>query len=155
MKIQLIWIGKTKNRQLKELTDHYIERIRKFIDCSIIELKEQVHSRNTAVAQQKETRQIIDRLQAKDGFKVSLSPDGRPFTSMEFSELFRRQRNSGTRLIHFILGSFIGLSKEIETVSDLQMSISQMTLTHEMARLLLTEQIYRAFTIINGVPYQK
>lgn len=157
MKIQLVWVGKIKSRPLRALTEEYIARIRKFIECAVVEMREQTYSKDmeVAVIQRKETRQVLDHLQAQAGFKIALSPHGKLLSSQEFAELLRRHRNGGTRLMHFILGSFLGLSPEIEKASDLQMSLSRMTMTHEMARLVLTEQIYRAFTIIHGLPYQK
>lgn len=157
MKIHLVWVGKTRNRLLRDLTEQYVERIRKFIECAIIEVKEQSYSKTmeTEVIQRKETRQILDHLKTQEGFKIALSPHGKEMSSPEFADLLRRQRNGGVRLVHFILGSFLGLSSEIDTAVDLQLSLSRMTMPHELARLFLAEQIYRAFTIIHGLPYQK
>lgn len=157
MKIHLVWVGKTKNRLLRDLTEEYLARIRKFIECAVTEMKEPTYSKNmdAAVIQRKETRQILDRLQAQDGYKVVLSPQGQLLSSQEFAEMIRRQLDRSTRRVHFIFGSFMGLSSEITTASDMQLALSRMTMPHDMARLVVAEQIYRAFTIIYGLPYQK
>lgn len=157
MKIHLVWVGKTKDRRLRDLIEQYVERIRKFVECAVVEVKEQTYSKNmeTAVIQRKETRQVLGYLEGQDGYKIVLSPGGKAFSSPEFADFLRRQRDGGTRRVHFILGSFLGLSPKIATVSDMEMSLSRMTMPHDMARLMLVEQIYRAFTIIHGLPYQK
>lgn len=99
-----------------------------------------------------EGKQILSRLLPSD-FVVLLDEKGKEFTSRGFSEWLQKQMNSGRKRLVLIIGGPYGFSPQIYERADIKIALSQMTFTHEMAKLLLTEQLYRALTILRGEPY--
>ena len=157
MKLHFVWIGKTRDRNCVALIDDYLERIKRFAPYEVSELKErssrdekQLPKRIVAAESQK----LISAIQ-RDDFVALLDEEGREFTSPQFADFIDKRRQVGTKRLAFVIGGFAGVSDEVKQRADLRLSLSRMTLTHELARVILTEQIYRAFTLLAGLPYHK
>ncbi len=153
MKITLLWVGKTKDPNLGRLIGEYQKRIRHFLELSAVEIKP-VEGRNPGQALTREGERILDRLD-DDDFLVLLDPGGTELTTEQFAEIIRELRNRGVRNLVFVAGSHWGVSSEVKSRANRLLSLSRLTLTHEMARLVIAEQVYRALTVLHGVPYHK
>jgi 23S rRNA (pseudouridine1915-N3)-methyltransferase len=144
MKINLIWVGKTKEPFILEGIGKYLKLIKNYADVSITEIKEE-KSRDIQVMLKKEGERI-SRLKRP---YILLDEKGRDFTSFAFAAFIRDSKTPLT----FIMGGAFGVSEEIKEKAQFSLSLSPMTLTHEMARLVFLEQVYRAFTIIQKRGY--
>ncbi len=156
MKICLVWIGRTKNRAIKALIDDYMKRLSKLTKCSIIEMKE-VKNRdtNSSAMKSRESKSLLAFVRAQGNFNVVLDEAGKELTSWELSEFIAQKLSQSIKQVNFILGSFVGVTEELKREADLLLSLSRLTLTHEFARLIMIEQLYRSFAIISNLPYQK
>ena len=152
MRFRIIWTGKTRDARLRALIEDYAERLAHFVRCEVTEIKEQGRTDKTGI--DKETRRISDALRP-GSFTVLLDPDGAEWTSHELAAQVKNWEGSGVKEIAFVIGGPNGLGPELTARADKRWSLSRLTLTHEMARVLLLEQLYRAFTIVHGLPYQK
>ncbi len=153
MRLRIIWIGKTRDSRLRALIDDYAERLSHFVRYEISELREQGNANHKAGIG-KEARGITDALRP-GAQMVLLDPDGVQWTSQQLAAQVQGWENSGIKEVAFIVGGPQGVSPEVVSRADKRWSLSRLTLTHEMARVLLFEQLYRAYTIIHGLPYQK
>jgi 23S rRNA (pseudouridine1915-N3)-methyltransferase len=154
MKIALIQTGKTSEKHIAEGVDNYSARIRKFSGFEIITIPDLKNTRNMPLREQKsvEGGKIL-KLLGRDDYIVLLDEKGKEFRSIEFAGwLQKKSLNPGKRIV-FIIGGPWGFSDELLEKADLKMSLSRMTFPHQMVRLLFTEQLYRAFTIIKREPY--
>jgi 23S rRNA (pseudouridine1915-N3)-methyltransferase len=152
MRFRIIWTGKTRDARLRALIEDYAERLSHFVRCEVTEIKEQGRTDKTGI--DKETRRISDALRP-GSLTVLLDPDGAEWTSHELAAQVKNWEGSGVKEIAFVIGGPNGLGPELTARADKRWSLSRLTLTHEMARVLLLEQLYRAFTIVHGLPYQK
>ena len=153
MRLRLIWMGKTRDAHLRALNEEYLKRLTRFVRCEIVELRESKAS-SSKVGIEKDSKRISDAL--RDGaLTVLLDPSGVQWTSHELAEQVQRWSNEGTGEVSFVIGGPLGVSPELAGAADKRWSLSKLTLTHEMSRVLLLEQLYRAYTIIHGLPYQK
>lgn len=153
MRLHFVWIGKTRDRHCAALVDEYLGRIKHFAPCDVSEIKD------SSAADEKrmvaaEGEKLIDSVE-RDDFVVLLDEGGREFSSAEFAALVDSHRQNGIKRLAFIIGGFAGVSDEVKQRADLHVALSRMTLTHEMARVLLAEQTYRAFSLLAGMPYHK
>jgi 23S rRNA (pseudouridine1915-N3)-methyltransferase len=154
MKISLIWIDKTKDRHLLELIDDYLHRLAKYVKYNILELASPKSQTERSVVLETEAKAILNVL-SPGSYKVVLDENGQQFSSLALGRFIEKHQNMGTRDLTFIIGGHFGLSERIKEQADFVMSLSSLTFTHDMARLILAEQLYRAYTIINNHPYQK
>jgi 23S rRNA (pseudouridine1915-N3)-methyltransferase len=152
MRFRIIWTGKTRDARLRALIDDYAERLSHFVRCEVTEIREQGRTDKTGI--DKETRRISDALRPAS-LTVLLDPEGAEWTSQELARQLRKWEGNGIKEVAFVVGGPNGLAPELVSQADKRWSLSRLTLTHEMARVLLFEQLYRAFTIIHGLPYQK
>src|SRR6266566_5179568 len=153
MRLRLIWTGKTRDARLRALSEDYLKRLSHFVRCEVTELREEKGS-NVQAGIEKDSKRISDALRA-GAVTVLLDPAGEQWTSEQLAVQVQRWNNDGTREVSFVIGGPLGVSKELSAAADKRWSLSRLTLTHEMARMLLLEQLYRAYTIIHGLPYQK
>ncbi len=153
MNIKLVLIGKTDKKHLQEGIDIYVKRIKRYINFEIKQLPD-VKRKNINEQQQKEeeAKLILNNIDS-NSFIVLFDEKGKEFSSVEFSEFLSKKMLSGIKTLTFIVGGPYGFSDKIYNISNLKLSLSRMTFSHQMVRLIITEQIYRAFTIINGEPY--
>jgi 23S rRNA (pseudouridine1915-N3)-methyltransferase len=155
MKLRFVWIGKTRRLPIRELVTEYLGRIGRFAQVEVAELRDRnAVGSDTRVILDKEGADILART-SSDPFVVVLDERGRQLDSLKLAELVERHRIAGTRQITFVLGGHAGISDVVRKRADLVLSLSRMTLTHELARIVLVEQVYRAFTIIHDLPYHK
>jgi 23S rRNA (pseudouridine1915-N3)-methyltransferase len=153
LKLHFVWIGKTKDRHCAALTAEYLDRIKRFAGCEVSELKEQTGGDDKRIIAA-ESVKLLSALE-KDDFLVLLDERGRELTSPELAEFVSARQQAGVKRLAFVIGGFAGVSDEVKQRANVQLSLSRMTLTHELARVILTEQIYRAFTLLAGLPYHK
>lgn len=152
MRFRIIWPGKTKDARLRALIEDYSGRLSHFVRCEVTELKELSRVDKTGI--DKETRRISDGLRP-GAVTVLLDPEGAEWTSQQLAEQVRSWETNGIKEVAFVVGGPHGVAPELIARVDKRWSLSRLTLTHEMARVLLLEQLYRAYTILHGLPYQK
>ncbi|HLA11632.1 MAG TPA: 23S rRNA (pseudouridine(1915)-N(3))-methyltransferase RlmH [Pyrinomonadaceae bacterium] len=153
MRLHFVWPGKTKNRHLLALQVDYYERLSHFARCQITELRES-GGRRSAAGIDAASKRISDALSNED-FSVLLDVKGSHMSSDELAQQVEDWEGRGTRAVAFIVGGPDGVSDVIRSEVSLCWSLSPLTLTHEMARVLLLEQLYRAYAIIHRLPYAK
>ena len=155
IKITLIAVGKIKEKYFTEGVNEYVKRLSAFCDFKIIEVEEENFKKTDASLSQKTVNLEGERILPKlSGKIVVLSPEGEKKNSEGFAELINSAVKTGNPLT-FVIGGSYGLSEQVKKRADKMISFSDMTFPHTLFRLMLTEQIYRAFTIINGKSYHK
>ena len=153
MHLRLVWVGKTKNGHLRALADDYLARLRHFVRCEVTELRESA-ARTEREGIEEEGRRIIGALRP-EALVILLDIGGREWSSPGLAGEVEKWRTRGAKEVAFVIGGHNGVSQEVTARADHSWSLSRLTLTHEMARVVLAEQLYRAYTIIHGLPYQK
>lgn len=155
MRLRFVWIGKTKRAPVRQLVKEYLDRVGKFATVEVTELRDRDDVGGDAQRIiDKEGEDILSRT-AKADYLIALDERGQEIDSRRLAEMIERHRVAGTRQIAFVIGGHYGLSDSVRNRADLVLALSKMTLTHDLARVLLIEQVYRVFTIIHGLPYQK
>jgi len=152
MRIRFIWPGKTKDEQLRALVAEYLKRLTRFVRLEVIETREGAGADRSGV--KKESQRILDAIPA-GSFTVLLDVSGREWTSTELAEEVRRWENNSVKEVAVVIGGVEGVSAEVVARAQQRWCLSRLTLTHEMARVVAVEQLYRAYTINRGLPYQK
>lgn len=154
MKISLTVVGKTTDRHFIAGIDEYVQRISHYVPFSIDVIPELKGTKNLSEKEQKEREGelILKSFQAGD-YIVLLDEHGRERRSIEFAQWMQKRMAAGPKRLVFVVGGPYGFSPAVYAAAQEKVSLSQMTLSHQMIRLLFTEQIYRAMTILNGEPY--
>ena len=159
MKIKIVTVGKLKEKYLKDGIAEYSKRISRFAAVEMIELADE---KTPDRASDSENEKILNlegnRILSKIGdreFVVVLAIEGKILSSEEFSKQLEQASINGFSTLTFVIGGSLGLSKEVKKRANLSVSFGRLTLPHQLMRLVLTEQIYRAFTIQQGSPYHK
>lgn len=154
MKFSLLVVGKTATGYLKQGIDEYVNRLSHYISFDIQYIADAKNTKKLTEAQQKqvEGESILQRFEASD-YVVLLDEHGKEYTSMEFSTYIQKRMSSGARRIVFVVGGPYGFSDDVYKRANDKLSLSKMTFSHEMIRLIFTEQLYRACTILNHEPY--
>jgi 23S rRNA (pseudouridine1915-N3)-methyltransferase len=153
MKTLLILVGKTADRHFQAGISDYAERISHYMSFELVTIPELKNTKSLSEDQQKtaEGELILKLLQPSDTV-VLLDEHGRELRSIEFARWLEQKRNTARRLV-FIIGGPYGFSPAVYARANEQLSLSKMTFSHQMIRLVFTEQVYRACTIIKGEPY--
>ncbi|MBQ8467963.1 MAG: 23S rRNA (pseudouridine(1915)-N(3))-methyltransferase RlmH [Prevotella sp.] len=153
MKTELILVGRTVNKHFVAGIEDYAERIGHYMPFNITTIPELKNTKNLSEEQQKlaEGELILKQIQPQDTV-VLLDEHGREMRSVEFARWLEQKRNTARRLV-FVIGGPYGFSQAVYARANEQLSLSRMTFSHQMVRLVFTEQIYRACTIIKGEPY--
>ena len=154
MKIKLLAIGKTDDKNLQALIRTYEQRLKHYIKFELCILPDIKNSKNLSQNQQKEKEgALIEKeIQATDQL-ILLDEKGKEFRSKEFSSFLQKKMNSGIKRLVFVIGGPYGFSDNIYQKANGKVSFSKMTFSHQMIRLFVVEQIYRAFTILKNEPY--
>ncbi len=154
MKIRILAVGRLKSPVYFEVIQDYLGRLKNFVHVRIEEVRDFPLRKgmSSKIVNDQEGEFLKERLK-DDSFYVVLDVKGKHKSSEEFSELLAKWENSAVKEVTFILGGAFGVSDELLRNAREKISLSKMTFTHEMARLFLSEQIYRAYTILRGVPY--
>ena len=158
IKVAVIALGKLKEKYLTEAVNEYKKRLSRYCNFEIVEIEpvklpEKPSQSEINNALMKEAELILKKISA-DSLIISLCVEGKGLSSPEFAEKIRENSNLGKNLT-FVIGSSYGLSEKIKKSSDLRLSLSEMTFPHQLFRVMLSEQIYRAFKIIEGSAYHK
>ncbi len=159
MKITIIAVGKIKEKYFEDAIKEYSKRLSKYCKLDIIEVKDEKTKENASlteddIVKETEGKRILEKI--SDASKViALAIDGKEFDSVELAKKIEKFRVSGTSDITFVIGGSLGLHKTVLDRADLKLSFSKMTFPHQLMRIILLEQIYRSFRIINNEPYHK
>ena len=159
MKIKMITVGKLKENYLKEGIKEYQKRLGRFCKFEMIELPDEKTPDKASSAENqsiltKEGERILTKVLDRE-FVIALAIEGKQFPSEVFSQLLADTTTRGFSDITFIIGGSLGLSDQVKKRANLLMSFGQLTLPHQLMRLVLIEQLYRAFMIQQGSPYHK
>ena len=160
MNINIIAIGKLKESYLREAAYEYSKRLSGFCKLNIIEIPESRLSENPSEKEIQnalinEARLIEEQINKKSALNIALCIEGRQLSSEELSQKISGAGVNGKSTINFIIGSSFGISPNVKSKADFKLSMSKMTFPHQLARVLLLEQIYRAFQISSGGKYHK
>ena len=150
MRLRFIWVGKTKNESWRQLHEEYLKRLSHFAKCEVVEVRDATGGD----AMEIEGKRILEKLNPNT-FACVLDVKGKAVTSTELAKEVEKWQNAGLKEISFIIGGASGLSAEVARQADFTLSLSFLTFTHEMARVVMLEQLYRAYTFLRGYPYQK
>ncbi len=156
LKIKIIALGKIKEKFLKDGIDEFLKRLTPYTSISIQELSPiEIKDENlTEKVLTEEGDKILSYIKALD-YVITMEINGKQFSSEEFAQQITTLTNDGVQEIVFVIGSSCGIGKNVSARANLKMSMSKMTFLHQFARLILVEQIYRAFKIIKGETYHK
>ena len=159
MNVQLVVLGKLKEKYMREFASEYEKRLSSYCKITVTELEPVKLSDNPSKTEidnalSKETQMIMSKI-PKNSYVFSMCIEGRQLSSEELSMKLEDIALCGKSNVVFIIGSSFGLSDEIKRMSDFKFSMSKMTFPHKLARIMLTEQIYRAFSISNNGKYHK
>ena len=156
MIIQILSVGESKNPYLKEGVSDFIQRLKHYCRLEIRTVKEEKILKNQCAefVQKSEAKRIFDQLNLQSKI-IALDERGELISSMKLSTTIQHWENQSTQRAVFIIGGPLGLHDSVIQKADWTLSLSRMTFTHEMARMLLLEQIYRAYTILRGEKYHK
>ena len=159
MQVHIIAVGKIKEKYLQLGILEYEKRLHPYVKLNIVEIAEEKRVGQISPSDQKRIKEaeglrILGSI-PEDSFVIVLDVGGIHWSSEALAEAFRKWEITGKNQIVFVIGGDLGLSPAVLSRSDLRLSLSTMTFTHPMARLLLLEQVYRAFRILRGEPYHK
>ncbi len=154
MIIKIIAIGKTDSSELEELIAIYTNRLKHYISFEFYIIPDIKKVKNLSQDQQKEREGILilDQLKPTDQL-ILLDEKGREYSSVEFSQFIQKKLNSGIKQLVLAIGGPYGFSEEVRKKAVSNISLSKMTFSHQMIRLFIVEQVYRAFTILKNEPY--
>ncbi len=150
--IKVICVGKIKEKFFKEALEEYQKRLSKYTKLSIIEV-EDINLNNEELIKQKESELILKHIDKKD-YVITLEIEGKQLTSIELSNKIQDLEQTNPN-ITFIIGGSYGLDEEIKKLSNFKLSFSKLTFPHQLFRIILLEQIYRAYKIKNNESYHK
>ena len=156
MKVGFLWVGRTREADLATAIHRYLRRLERYAEIRVDEAPDAGRSagRRPADIVRREGQELLRRLPER-GRRLGLDPSGEGVTSEGLARLLERSLSAGGGQVTFVLGGPTGLSSELRERLDGLVALTPLTLTHEMARLLLVEQVYRAFTILRHEPYHK
>lgn len=159
MRITIICVGKIKEKFYRDAIEEYAKRLSKYCKFELIEVAdEKTPDKASAVEEEqikeKEAQRILAKLKP-DSYVCTLEIAGKELSSVELADWIEKSAISGRSQISFVIGGSLGLHASVLNRSDFALSFSQMTFPHQLMRVILSEQIYRAFRIINNEPYHK
>lgn len=154
MKTVLVVVGKNTDVNIGKLVDEYVGRINHYMPFSIEVVPELKNAKNLSMDQQKEKEaELLQKVFQPGDYIILLDEHGRERRSMEFAQWIQKKMSAGPRRIVFVVGGPYGFAPSIHQMRNEEISLSQMTFSHQMIRLLFVEQIYRAMTILHNEPY--
>lgn len=159
MRISIICVGKVKESFFRDAIGEYEKRLSKYCKFDIVEVADEKTPEGASAVmedqiKQKEAQRILEKIKP-DSFVCTLEIGGKKFSSEKFAEWMQRLMVNGSNHITFVIGGSLGLHSDVTSKSDMALSFSDMTFPHQLMRVILTEQIYRAFRIQNNEPYHK
>ena len=159
MRINIVCVGKIKEKYLKFGIDEFKKRLSKYCKLEIIELEDEKAPENLSdkemlIIKEKEGKKILSKIK-DNSYVIALAIDGKNLSSEELAQTINKLGVRGVSNITFVIGGSLGLSDEVLSRADYKLSFSKMTFPHQLMRLILLEQVYRAYRINNGEPYHK
>jgi 23S rRNA (pseudouridine1915-N3)-methyltransferase len=156
IKLKFIFVGKTKEPWIAEGIEHYQKMLSKFAELEFITVKDEKVTEHSSekIILEKEGERVLKSLD-ENSFSFVLDSKGKTLSTEELAELFKEKMNQGYNDFIFVTGSSLGLSAEVMNSVNFRLSLSKMTFPHQLVRLILLEQVYRAFSIIKGGRYHK
>lgn len=159
MNISIIAVGKLKEKYLKMAVDEYSKRLSRYAKLEIIELQDEKTPDNASIKEEiqikgKEGNAILSKIK-DNAYVIAMDLNGKQLTSVEFSSFISNCTVMGNSNIVFVIGGSLGLSEEVIKRADYKLCFSKMTFPHQLFRVMLLEQIYRGFRIMNNEPYHK
>ena len=159
MKITIVCVGKIKEKFYRDALAEYTKRLSRYCSLSITEVadektKEQASDVECAIIKDREGERILKSIR-EDGYVITLAIDGKHLDSVELSKKIENLALTGKSNLYFVIGGSLGLSDEVMKRADYKLSFSRMTFPHQLMRVILLEQIYRSYRIINHEPYHK
>jgi 23S rRNA (pseudouridine1915-N3)-methyltransferase len=155
MRLKFLWPGKTKSPELRGLIGFYEARIRPLAACEIIETRQARGLGEKLVDRIKEIEADGLEKHLAGAYVICLDDRGKEMTSDEFARFLGGRQKDSAKPLAFVVGGFLGLADRIAARADMKLALSRMTFSHELARVLLLEQVYRALTIVGGRHYAK
>ncbi|MEA2042260.1 MAG: 23S rRNA (pseudouridine(1915)-N(3))-methyltransferase RlmH [Bacteroidota bacterium] len=155
MTIELAVVGKTNQSFVESGLDMYIKRIRRYAGCKVKLIKPGKFSKKMPIAdiKEREGEEILKQIDLKNSFVVLLDERGKSYSSIKFASFIQKRMLSGVKKLVFVVGGAYGFSEKVKQQAHSKLSLSEMTFSHQIIRVLFAEQLYRAFTIINKEPY--
>ncbi len=153
MKIKIVSVGSIKEKFLKDAISEYLKRLTRFAKIEIIEVDEtKIQNKSEEQVKKEEGERLLKRI-GQDEFVFLLDLKGELISSEVLAQKINDLINKGISPLTFVIGGTLGLSEEVRKRANIKLSISKMTFTHQMCRMIILEQIYRAFKIINNEEY--
>ena len=152
MKIKCVAIGKTKNQEFINIFKSYIDKIEHYINFEFIIINDIKSAKNKKFQKNKEAELILSKID-KNKHVIVLDEKGKEYNSISFSNFIQHHMNSSKKEIIFIIGGAYGLSEKILERANQKVSLSKMTFSHQMVRIIFLEQLYRSFSILKNEPY--
>jgi 23S rRNA (pseudouridine1915-N3)-methyltransferase len=155
VRLRFLWPGKIKNKDLRNLQDQYLEKIGRLEPCSLVETREArgLTERDSEKILEIEARGLEKHL--SNDYIICLFDGGREMTSAELAVFLEKASRESGPAVTFIVGGFLGLAESVLRQARLRLSLSKMTMSQELCRVVLLEQVYRALTIMKGKHYAK
>lgn len=156
MRLEFIWVGKTRDSSLQKLEERYCERVSRYFPVRMATIRDRrrTDSRQSAKQDAQESDSISRRV-TRPGFIIVLDEAGEQSSSTELAGFLDRLIQQGRPSVTFVIGGPSGLPSQTKKEADRVLSLSRMTFPHELSRVMLLEQVYRAATILKGLPYHK
>ena len=152
MRINIIAVGKIKEKYFVDACNEYLKRLSRFDVVSIIEVPEAPQGKSIEEQNKIEGESILNKAR---GYIIAMDIEGKKLSSQDLAKLLDTKKSEGISEISFIIGGSNGLSQDVKNKVDFKLSFSDMTFPHQLFRVMLLEQIYRAETILNHIPYHK
>jgi len=153
MKFVFLFLGKTRNKYLDMGIQDYANRLQRFVKTEFIVIKDKHENRAPDEIVKSRDADLLLQHSHSASFRVALDPQGKQLDSVELAALLSDWENRGVRTVHFIIGGHLGLHERVLRQADCVLSLSRLTFTHEMTRLILLEQLYRGCMIQTGRKY--
>lgn len=159
MKITILCVGKVKEKFYRDAIDEFSKRLSRYCKLEIIEVADEKTNEESTdteirIVKDKEGERLLKNIK-DDAYVVCLAIDGKQLDSVELSEKIEKLGVQGTSHIYFVIGGSLGLADEVLRRADYKLSFSKMTFPHQLMRVILLEQVYRAYRIMNHEPYHK
>lgn len=152
MKIRLICVAKTSDRNIREMVNEYEGRLKHYVSFSMEYIEVKQKNLNQAKLKEEEGKMILNTLE-KGSTLILLDEKGKHYDSVNFANFLQKQMNSGIKELVFAIGGAYGFAEEVYARANQKIALSSMTFTHQMIRLIFIEQLYRGFTILRGEKY--
>lgn len=156
MNIKIVCVGNVKESYFREALEEYYKRLSRFVSLKVVEVKEEKISKNPNIAEinnviEKESERLISQF---EGYVILCNPEGRTYKSEDFAKNIKKIEAINST-ITFVIGGSYGVSERLKILANINISFGTLTYPHQLFRVMLAEQIYRAYTIINNITYHK